>query len=254
MYKWEPTHVTWRPASQEEIHQFYNTKFQFLFEQNASSFIKSIRTVPEWACIDRNEKFIRGTLGKAIQFQTFDELKNFLIENGAISAYYGTGSLFTVDIDAKDVAKYAKCEHHPKFGDLKEGSPEFISRLDYIRNLNPRNYPYCFNCISLAIKGIHKLKQILLEIGIPENEILVYFSGQGAHLECTYPRMTELKKETRGFLASYFTTIGIPVDKVVTYGDNRVLRIPGSLHGKVNRIKTLLKPGEEFNVITTGVI
>jgi len=83
---------------------------------------------------------------------------------------------------------------------------------------------------------------------------VVYFSGQGAHLECTYPRMTELKKETRGFLASYFTTIGIPVDKVVTYGDNRVLRIPGSLHGKVNRIKTLLKPGEEFNVITTGVI
>lgn len=232
---------------------FYNTKFQYLFEENASRFVMSIGDVPEWACIDRNGKFIRGTLGKAIRFQTFEELKKFLIENGAISAYYGTGSLFTVDIDAKDVAKYGGCDHHPKFGDLKEGSPEFISRLDYIKNLDPRDYPYCFNCISLTIKGIHQIKKILVEIGVPENYISIYFSGQGAHLECTYPKMIELQKRTRGFLASYFTSIGIPVDKVVTYGENRVLRIPGSIHGKVNRIKVLLKPEEEFDAITTGV-
>jgi DNA primase catalytic subunit len=248
--------VPWRPSTDNERETFYLSKFRSYFYRNASPFVRDIANVSEWACIDKNGQFIRGTIGKEIKFESFNQLQEFLLEHSAISAYYGTGNLFTVDIDSKDVAKYGNCPRHSKFGFgyLKDGSNESLIRQNYIKNIDPHGFPYCFECVSISIRGINHIRNILLDIGVKEENIWIYFSGQGSHLECNDPQLIALGRSSRGFLASYFSASGIPIDKVVTYGENRVLRIPGSLHGKVNRVKVLLPPGEMFDVNVTGVI
>lgn len=247
--------VPWRNSTKAERENFYMSKFRALFNENAPSHLKDISKVPEWACIDTDGTFIRGNTGSEIRFTTFEDLQEFLLKHSAISAYYGTQNIFTVDIDSKDVAKYGNCNRHAMFGygDLKEGSDEFEKKLNYIKNIVPLTYPYCFNCVALAVKSIFQIRDVLLDIGADEQSISTYFSGQGAHLECTDPKLMKMKTHTRRFLASYFYHLGVPVDKVVTYGENRVLRIPGSLHGKVNRFKAKILPGEEFDINSTGV-
>lgn len=248
--------IPWRSSTKEEIVQFYEMRFKRLFEKNASPHVQNIANVSEWACIDFDGNFIRGTIGDEIHFENFKELQEFLIENHAISAYHGQENIFTVDIDSKDVAKKGFCDRHTVFGldHLKEGSEEYNKRLNYITNIPPRNYPYCFNCVQTAIQNINVVRDILLSMGVRDDLTSIYFSGQGAHLECYDPIMMELGNQAKRFLAHHFEKEGIPVDKVVTHGENRVFRIAGSLHGKVNRIKLKLEPWEKVDINTIGVL
>jgi DNA primase catalytic subunit len=248
--------IPWRLSTEEEIIQFYEMRFKKLFEKNASSYVQNIANVSEWACVDINGNFIRGTIGDEIHFDTFKELQAFLIENRAISAYHGQDNIFTVDIDSKDVAKKGFCDRHTVFGDnsLKEGTEEYNKRLNYINNIPPRNYPYCFHCVETALYHINCARDILLSMGVSPDLTSIYFSGQGAHLECYDSNMTELGVQAKRFLANHFEKEGIPVDKVVTHGENRVFRIAGSLHGKVNRIKLKLEPWEKVDINTIGVL
>jgi len=246
----------WRPSTEIERDRFYRSKFEKLFYSHASSCITDICNVSEWACVDQKGSFVRGTIGNEIRFETFDELQDFLIEHNAISAYYGTGNLFTVDIDSKDVARYGNCDRHAMFGldSEKLDKEETEKRENYIRNIAPRGYPYCFDCVAIAVKNIFQVRDVLIKVGVDEESISTYFSGQGAHLECTDPKMCSLGVHSRMFLAKYLDFLGIPIDKIVTYGENRVFRIPGSLHGKVNRAKVKIIPGDDFDINLTGVV
>ena len=247
-------HIAWQPSTKKEIIDFYTNKFERIFTEQAPGYIKDIDDISEWACVSYEGTFVRGTDGKGIQFKTFDDLREFLLENIAKAAYYGTGDLLTVDIDAKDVAKTGLCELHPKFGEYDVGSAEYNTRLEYVHNIPPRGYDYCFNCITIAVDKIYQVHDVLVKIGANSNTISLWFSGQGAHLECNDPDMMDLNKDVREFIASYLLLNGMPIDRVITYGQNRVFRVPGSLHGNVGRVKTRLKLGEEISMERVGMV
>lgn len=246
--------IAWQPSTKEEIIDFYTNKFEQIFTEQAPDYVKDICNISEWACVSHEGTFVRGVDGKGIQFNAFDDLCEFLLDNVAKAAYYGTGALFTVDIDAKDVAKTGLCELHPKFEDYDVGSAEYNTRLEYVHNIPPRGYDYCFNCIKIAVDKIYQIHDILVKIGTGPDTISLWFSGQGAHLECNDPYMMGLNKDVREFIASYLSLNGMPIDKVITYGQNRVFRVPGSLHGNVGRVKTRLKLGEEIYMGNVGMV
>ncbi|MDO9517508.1 MAG: hypothetical protein Q7J10_05585 [Methanosarcinaceae archaeon] len=246
--------IAWQPSAKEEIIDFYTNRFERIFAEQAPDYVKDIGNISEWACVSYEGIFVRGIDGKGIQFNTFEDLRDFLLDNIAKAAYYGTGALFTVDIDAKDVAKTGLCELHPKFEDYEIGSAEYNTRLEYVHNIPPRGYDYCFNCIKIAVDKIYQIHDILVKIGADPETISLWFSGQGAHLECNDPDMMDLNKDVREFIASYLSLNGMPIDKVITYGQNRVFRVPGSLHGNVGRVKTRLELGEEISMERVGVV
>ena len=182
------------------------------------------------------------------------------IEPTPSAVYYGLDNwerywVLAFDIDAKDVAKESIATSDQTFEDVTDEQversgiinqppePHFLPPQDATGtsegNGSVAQYKYRYEDIERSLEYAFELKEWLADtVGFPE--VKVYYSGQGAHIyaleDDPYYKFTY---QTRRFLTTYIhERLQIPVDDAVTWDDQRVMRLPGSLHTDVSRVVT----------------
>lgn len=101
----------------------------------------------------------------------------------------------------------------------------------------------CFKCLKKTIENSFEIKK-QLQIMKFKNIIIVY-SGRGCHVHVFDRRAYKLKLKERKKLANKFRNYGI--DKWVTEGKIRLVRLPYTLNAIVSRISIPIENRKEFN-------
>lgn len=165
------------------------------------------------------------------------------------------------DIDAKDVAKERISSESTSYQDVSDETvedagiiqqpptPDTISPIDATGFPDGQGsmttYPYLFSDIETSLEYAFKLREWLLDT-VGFETVRVFYSGQGAHIyafkDDPYYKLTH---QSRRFLVTYVREqLKIPIDEAVTWDNNRVMRLPGSLHTGVNRVVTEIQSPE----------
>lgn len=137
------------------------------------------------------------------------------------------------DIDAKDVA----ADEYRRPNDDRKRSQ--ILEEEGVKDAAPEGYPYRFEHIQRTVDYAVELAGWLTE-RVDFEDVQVIYSGQGTHVyaldQDRYHRYT---KQTREFLIDVVKEKrGIPIDEQVTPDDERVVRMPYSMHSDVTRVVT----------------
>jgi len=259
----EPTSVnveTWFPAGRKHISEYYNNEFKNNV-QYIPKYLEDMSKISEFgfALVEpvktttfkkeflrrKNEHMIHKPYDipkTCLDIKTYDPL-NELLENEQIAGLYfalnnirDIGWILAFDIDAKMIAQTKKCPYH----DTSEQAM-YLPPMD----TNPKTYPYCFNCIQIALNQAFEIKDILSdEWGFDKQSINIIYSGQGAHVHVTDPYACSFSKEPREFIQEILTKrYDICLDPTVTSDARRVLRVPGSLNSRVNQPVKEIKTG-----------
>lgn len=156
--------------------------------------------------------------------------------------------VLSFDIDAKDVAKLELAGHTI---DIDSVSEEQIKNAGIVAEApspvpHPRDddgelheYAYRFEHIDKAIDlGFDLVDWLENMVGF--NETRVFYSGQGVHVYALDDRPHyQWTYQSRRFITGYIRQkLDIPIDEPVTWDQERVIRIPQTLHTDVSRIVT----------------
>lgn len=143
-----------------------------------------------------------------------------------------------VDIDAKDVA----LDRLPlDEDDRKDDETEQQAKLrqSNVIEASPEGFPYEFKDIRRAIQMAFEIKNIF-ETNYEAESTVVVYSGQGAHVYLLdnddYHNYDEPSR--RVIATDLIENHGYAIDKAVTIQDNRLLRVPYTLHSGVSRVVT----------------
>ena len=239
------TKLPWAPASTKEIHNFYNSQFltlvlgnpQYLFPENITEF--ALQLSEPVNTVEGARDFIRRTnvdlntpakLRAICQDLVNNDPQNRILSHSPLQGLYfrlndiiDHGWLLAFDIDAKHIAQRGLCSCHSS------------AKNNDLSILPPDGYPYCFNCLFMTIQFAYQIKAIFTEWGFDQNNISLYYSGQGCHVHVHDPMCWNFnlvpRKHIQQILVDQYK---IPLDPVVTCDSSRVLRYPGSLNAKVN--------------------
>ena len=149
-----------------------------------------------------------------------------------------------VDIDAKDVAL-----DRISIDDVerKEDETEQQAKLRQagVIQSEPKGFPYEFSDIQRAIQMAFEVEEIF-QTNYDADSTLVVYSGQGAHtyLLDTDPYHRYDEPSRRVIASDLKENHGYPIDQAVTIQDNRLLRLPYTLHSGVSRIVTPINSPE----------
>lgn len=161
----------------------------------------------------------------------------------AKSVYFSLASwdryrITAVDIDAKDIAvERADVEEvEPKEGETRRQSK---LRKSGVLQEDPIGYPYTFEDIDHAISMAFEIAETFHEsYNVEETQVI--YSGQGAHVyiidDDPFHHYDEPAR--RVIATDLQENHGYTIDDKVTIQDNRLLRLPYTLHSKVSRIVT----------------
>lgn len=161
---------------------------------------------------------------------------------------YGWPLVF--DIDAKDIAANEALESLPNDASLSTQEAVQVSDID---EQPPSGYPYSFKHIRKAIEYGFVVEEKLQE-KFGYQDTMVVYSGQGCHI---YGLDTDSDHQpdpkAREVMKYYMSEVcDIPIDPAVTSDDNRVMRLPYSLHTGVSRIVTPIQsPDYDFRTNPT---
>lgn len=165
------------------------------------------------------------------------------------------------DIDAKDVAKDRLSTGSTSYQDVgddtvekagtiqKPPTPDTLSPTDATGSADGHGsmttYPYLFADVRTSLEYAFQLREWLIDT-VGFETVRVFYSGQGAHIyafkDDPYYKFTH---QSRRFLVTYVRErLAIPIDEAVTWDNNRVMRLPGSLHTGVNRVVTEIQSPE----------
>ena len=252
---------TWNPSSEKEIIYYYQNifpimtinNFEYLNPGNISEF--AFAPVRPIFTTRGTRDFLRRTntsISNMIELQEIclhikekDPIKSVL-ENVLFKGIYfklnnikNHGWLLAFDIDAKHISKSGLCPFHSGYENSTD--PEIIQ----VQSLQPNGYLYCYNCLLLSIQYAFDLKNILIEWGFNENNIHIYYSGQGTHIHVTDSISWNLGTTSREYIkTTLIQKYQIPLDPTVTNDANRVLRYPGSLNASVTKPVSLITEEE----------
>lgn len=255
--------IEWRPATVEDINGFYRTAFMDLVKDMPVYLINPWHPseygfAPLYPIKTKSgeRKFLRRTnttvrsfgdlRNMCLDFEKYDPTNAALMSQPMTGIYFGLngireyGWLLAFDIDAKHIASKGLCPYHDGYADIPKPDANSvvkeITRIPPISPVDGHEYVYCFNCILESIKQAQRTKDILVEWGFDERLITIYYSGQGAHIHVTDPECWTYSKEARYYIQTMLIEkYDIPLDPVITCDEKRVLRLPGSLNGNVNR-------------------
>lgn len=174
------------------------------------------------------------------------------------AAYYALDNhetfwMLAFDIDAKDIAKErVQAEEQARNENTPFETEKEVVRANGVYEQPPRpvtvktangerkhEYAYSFNDLREALNQGFELKTWLADT-VGFDETYVFYSGQGCHIYARdndpYYKWTQ---QSRAFLSEYIEKkLEIPIDTPVTIEDNRLLRLPYSIHSEVNRVVT----------------
>lgn len=174
------------------------------------------------------------------------------------AAYYALDNhetfwMLAFDIDAKDIAKErVQAEEQARNEDTPFETEKEVVRANGVYKQPPtaktvktangerkHEYAYSFNDLREALNQGFELKTWLADT-VGFDETYVFYSGQGCHIYARdndpYYKWTQ---QSRAFLSEYIEKeLEIPIDTPVTIEDNRLLRLPYSIHSEVNRVVT----------------
>jgi len=171
------------------------------------------------------------------------------------------------DIDAKDMAKQRIAGSNTSFENVSTDELEAHGVIDEPPEpavIPPENassappeeasghtvtYPYTFTDLENTINSAFNLKD-WLETTVGFDDVRVVYSGQGAHVYAFKDDPAyKLTMQSRKFLADSYIKeqLNIPLDAGVTWDESRVMRLPFSLHGDVNRVvREITSPSFDF--------
>lgn len=140
------------------------------------------------------------------------------------------------DIDADDIA----AQRHRKPDDDRQDKT--ILAENGVGERPPlsegdNTFQYTYQDIQQALTSAHELRD-WAHTSLDAEQTAVYYSGQGAHLYIIDTQIAQTyTSSTREAIAKrIINNLNIPIDKRVTYSNNRVLRVPYSIHADVSRI------------------
>jgi len=253
----------WKPATKKNITQYYQDEFLHRMS-DLPPYLQNPRYPSEYAFAPLNpvetlsgtRDFLRRTNTSirsfsdlrdlCLDFKNHDPIRTATSSQPMRGVYFALngirehGWLLAFDIDAKTIAENGMCKYHDGYAD----SPRSVvkTRTDELANIPPvspvdgHEYLYCFNCIHEAMNQAFVTKEILVSWGFDEHLIHIFYSGQGSHIHVADPACWTLKKSAREFIQEMLIQKhGIPLDTTVTTDEKRVLRLPGTLNGNVNR-------------------
>jgi DNA primase catalytic subunit len=260
----------WRPSTAKEIQSYYKHVFPTTWKslpeyitkslslEYAFAFLRPIKTLERNAVkekdflrrANRNLESLKKLQNLLLDFKRFDPVAA-VVENSQVESLYFSLKmiderwLLAFDIDAKNVAMSGMCEHHHGLKPDADDA-DVIKWRRMIGGIPPvhpqhikdpeKGYLYCFNCLQIAVNKAFELKRTLMEWGFSPDDIRIYYSGQGAHVHVIGPDAWNYLRPAREFIAKQLATNHKqPIDTMVTIDARRVLRVPGSLHGGVNR-------------------
>ena len=156
-----------------------------------------------------------------LSFPNLQKLRAFLIEHKPIHVYFSA-------------ARY-KDPAHPIMADKGWLGADLIFDIDYDALKEPN--------LGEAAYQIGELDKILRDkFGL--RDLTMTFSGsRGYHIHARDNCIQNLNRNERGQIADYVMGRGIEIDAPVTCDTSRLIRLPGSIHGKT---------GQECRIIRCG--
>lgn len=222
-----------RPATVSEREQFYRDTFDwaaaedFLARWDAPVFAvdvgsESTRYRPKW----------KKYKGKLVYIRTYANqrgLQQKLVRYAPEDVYYvresaeGTEQELCLDIDPENCA----CRSCDRFRQQHEEKTKV--------------YSFCTDCFTAAAEHA---KQLFDRMEKHFTDVRLLYTGRGFHIRVLDETAYLMEQEDRKQLATHLQETGHPIDAWVTNGSIDLLRVPGSLHGLVGRICTVITPDQ----------
>jgi len=162
-----------------------------------------------------------GRMWRHLAFENLDKLRGFLIAHQPKHVYFST-------------AKYKD----PGNQDMiikRQGwlGSDLIFDIDNDHLANPT--------LGEAAYNLLQLKEVL-ENKFAVNDILYTFSGsRGYHAHVRDERIQKLNNHERQQIVEYVESLGICIDAPVTADTARLIRLPGSIHGKTGKACSIME-------------
>jgi len=230
--------------------------YAHIFDPNESKDFLKIYPSPVYAIDIGNESGIylpafAKYLNKLVYISKYDDIKEKLAKYAPEDVYYSRNIV-------KDPKICATCEKRstdcPGCTNLARQELAFDIDSENIKcplckkDKKKSIYSFCIHQLRDSKQWAIRLCTYLVEEK-KYSDVRIVYSGRGYHLHVLDEDAYTLPMKDRKMMADSLKDKGYPIDTWVTSGHIDLIRLPGSLHGLVNRIVKEIKKEkiEEFN-------